>query len=855
MSLEGSPTYEALSLLPNGRDDPARSSVERSHGCRHTQGLTWRAELSDARGQARPLVPTDVPCPSPSFNSPPLRDPDFSFSARFNRVRPMTKPCFILSILLAASISIAEEEAWRGMVGNYCLECHDADVQKGDLNLETLLDAEVAAHTDEWEKVVRQTEARQMPPVGKDRPDEKSYEKLVSSLTGILDEIATAHPNPGRTDTLRRLTRTEYKNAVRDLLALEINASKLLPRDESSHGFDNVTVGDLSPALLERFLGAAQKVARLAVGTPLSEPESETYRLAPDFTQEDHVEGLPLGTRGGTLIKHHFPQTGEYELQVHLTRDRNGHVEGLNGRHDLVFLLGNKKQDTLKISPPKNRRDHNTVDANLKTRIQIPAGPQEIGVTFLKLASSVETSLRQPYEAHFNYHRHPRHSPAIYQVTITGPFDTESPGETPSREPIFISEDAEKIVANLLRKAWRRPVTDKDIERIMPFFRQEDDFEAGIEAALAAILVSREFLFRTESEPEGLAPGTPYSIGDLELASRLSFFLWSSLPDEPLLAAAEKGELSNPDILESHVLRMLADPRSDSLVTNFANQWLYLRNLDAITPDGRLFPGFDDNLRQAFKRETELLFESVLREDRSVLDLIQSEETFLNERLAKHYGIPHIYGPRFRKVALDPDSERGGILRHGSILTVTSYATRTSPVIRGNWILENVLGTPPPPPPPDVPALEDASVSADLPIRERLAAHRENAACASCHDVMDPIGFALENYDAVGRWRILDEGNPVDSAGGLPDGSEFDGVDGLENGLLQRPDLFVRTLTEKLLTYALGRGVEPSDAPAIRKIVSASQEDDYAFSAVISELVKSPPFRMRTAAPASERAH
>lgn len=765
---------------------------------------------------------------------------------------PVTKPCLLATLSLVSTSAIADP--WQSIVGNYCLECHDTLTEKGDLDLETLLDADFSANTDAWEKVVRQVDARQMPPADKDRPTQPEYQRLVTFLTEKLDVLAEKNPNPGRTDALRRLTRTEYKNAIRDLLALEIDASNLLPRDEVSHGFDNITVGDLSPALLERYLGAAQRIARLAVGSPLSEPESETYRVPPDLTQEDLVEGLPLGTRGGTLIRHHFPQTGTYEIQVHLTRDRNGMVEGLSGKHDLVFLLGQQEKASLEIAPPKNQRNHNDVDTNLRVRLEVPGGPQDLGITFPRLSASLEETFRQPYEAHFNYHRHPRLSPAVYQVTITGPFESGGPGETPSRERILFSDDAEEIVADLLRKAWRRPVTKSDIERIMPFFEKEESFEAGIEAALAAILVSREFLFRTEREPEGIAPGTPYAVGDLELASRLSFFLWSSLPDNELLGVAERGELSDPATLESQVHRMLADSRSVALVKTFASQWLYLRNLDAITPDGRLFPGFDDNLRQAFKRETEWLFERILREDRSILDLIQTDETFLNERLAKHYGIPHIYGSRFRRVALEPGTNRGGLLRHGSVLTVTSYATRTSPVIRGHWILENLLGTPPPPPPPNVPALEDASVDADLPIRERLAAHRENAACASCHDVMDPIGFALEHYDAVGRWRVLDGDHPVDAESGLPTAGEFRGVEGLETALLDRPDLFVRTFAEKLLTYALGRGVEPQDAPAIRAVVRESEKNDYAFSSIVTGLVKSPPFRMRMADSDDKRA-
>lgn len=749
-------------------------------------------------------------------------------------------------------------EPWRVVLGNYCLDCHDGDSEKGGLNLEALLDSEMAPHAGDWERVLRQVEARQMPPIGKDRPGEGDYEDTVAALSTELDAVAVAHPNPGRTNTLRRLTRTEYGNAIRDLLGLEIDVSDLLPADQSSHGFDNITVGDLSPALLDRYITVAQKISRLAVGTPLAQPEGRTVRLPPDLTQEEHVEGLPLGTRGGAMIRHVFPRDGEYEVVIRLTRDRNEMVEGLTGRHELELFLDGKRKESLEIVPPENRKDHTGFDANLKARFAVAAGPHDLGVTFVKNASSLEVTLRQPYEAHFNTHRHPRLSPAIYQVTITGPFEDAGRSETPSRERIFVaSPDVEGdedraaglILSALMRRAWRRPVDDADLERILPFFREgfeaNGSFDAGIEAALSAILISREFLFRVELDHAGVASGAPYVISDLELASRLSFFLWSSLPDERLLRAAVRGRLHDGGVLERQARRLLADDRSQSLITNFADQWLYLRNLDSIAPDGRLFPGFDDNLRQAFRRETELLFERVVREDRSVLDLIQTKETYLNERLAKHYGIPHVYGSRFRRVSLGDDVPRGGLLRHGSILTVTSYATRTSPVIRGHWILENLLGTPPPPPPPDVPALDDNAVSAGLPIRERLAAHRENTACASCHNVMDPVGFSLENYDAVGRWRTMDAGVPVDSSGGFSDGSEFMGVEGLEAAMMKRPEVFVRTLTEKLITFALGRGIEPSDAAAIREIVRRSEKEDFRFSSLIVGIVQSPLFTMR----------
>ena len=478
-------------------------------------------------------------------------------------------------------------------------------------------------------------------------------------------------------------------------------------------------------------------------------------------------------------------------------------------------------------------------------------------MTFQKNSSSLLETKRQPFQAHYNMHRHPRLSPAVYQVSITGPYDAKGHGDTPSRRRIFVCEPRDsseeeacalRILATLIRRAYRRPVTDADLSKPIELFREarkDGTFDAGIEMALSAVLVNPQFLFRIEPDPPGLSPGSVYRVPDIQLASRLSFFLWSSIPDDELLDLAERGQLSKPDLLKRQTLRMLADPRSQSLVTNFADQWLHLRNLDSITPDLRLFPDFDDNLRQAFRHETELLFEDVLRHDRSVLDLLKSDHTFLNERLARHYGIPHVYGTRFRRVEPGAASPRGGLLRQGSVLTVTSYANRTSPVIRGKWVLENILGTPPPPPPANVPALKDNTVSSTLSVRERLAAHRANVACAGCHQLMDPVGFALENFDAVGRWRAIEEGRPIDSSGGLPDGSRFDGVTGLERAVLKRPELFVGTLTEKLLTFALGRVVENHDAPAIRKIVRDARAQEYRFSSLIVGIATSTPFTMR----------
>lgn len=745
----------------------------------------------------------------------------------------------------------------KDLVTQHCLECHNRDDKRSGLALDRVLSEDLAAHTKVWERVVRKVSARQMPPLGKPRPDERAYDAFVAALETALDRAAAAHPDPGRTPTLRRLNRTEYQNAVRDLLALDIDAAALLPADEANHGFDSAPLGDLSPTLLDRYITAAQQISRLAVGRTTG-ASSDTFRVPPDETQEGHVAGLPLGTRGGIRIPYIFAQDGAYDVQAWLTRDRNEQVEGIREKHEMEFVLDRKHVASLTVKPPVNNEVDEKVDANLKVRINVTAGPHDLGVTFLQNPFALPETRRQPYQAHYNLHRHPRLSPAIYQVSITGPYNPKGAGDTPSRQRIFVcrpkgaaDEDdcAKKILSGLLRRAYRRPVEDADLDRSMRFYGQGlagGDFEAGIEMALSALLVNPRFLFRVEQDPPGIAPKTAYRVSDLDLASRLSFFLWASVPDDELLDLAARGKLHDADVFEKQVRRLLADRRAGSnLASNFAAQWLHLRNLESITPDLRLFPDFDNNLRRAFRQETELFVESVLREDRSVLELLQADYTFLNERLAKHYDIPHVYGDRFRRVELGNDRQRGGLLRHGSILTVTSYATRTSPVIRGKWVLENLLGTPPPPPPGNVPSLKDNTVAANLPIRARLAEHRNNVACAGCHRLIDPVGFGLEQFDAVGRWRAFEEGRPVDAAGGLPDGSEFAGASGLEQALLQRPELFVRTLTEKLFTFALGRAPEESDAPAIRGIVREARTDQYRFSSLILALTKSVPFQMR----------
>lgn len=757
-----------------------------------------------------------------------------------------------------AGLSPAAVSAGHAAVNRYCLGCHNNKLKTGGIALDAISVEHANQHPEAWEKVIRKLRTRSMPPAGLPRPDERTYNQLLSLLEGSLDRAAAAKPNPGRTDTFRRLNRTEYRNAIRDLLAEDVDVSSMLPVDESSHGFDNVTVGDLSPTLLERYLSAAQKISRRVVGSPIRSPGGDTINLPPDLTQEEHFDELPLGTRGGTVIPYTFPLDAEYEVQLRLARDRNEHVEGLKDPHEVELTLDGERVRLFTVKPPESGNDHHAVDQDLKIRIPVKAGPHVLGVAFVKKRSALLETERQPLQVHFNMDRHPRVQPAVYSITVNGPYAAKGPGDTPSRRRIFVCQPAtpgeedgcaKRILATVMRRAYRRPVTDADLTAPLRFYkdaRKDAGFETGIEMALRSVLVSPEFLFRVEQDPAGVAPGSAYAVSNLELASRLSFFLWSSIPDDELLDAAARGKLKTPAVLEHQVRRMLADARSRMLVTNFADQWLYLRNLSSTTPDMRLFPDFDDNLRQAFRKETELFVESIMREDRNVLDLLSANYTFVNERLAKHYGIPNVYGSRFRRVTFGEDSMRGGLLRQGSILTVTSYATRTSPVIRGKWILSNILGVPPPPPPAFVPSLkENSGIGNNVTMRQRMAQHRANPACSGCHQLMDPVGFSLENFDAVGRWRTVEDTTPIDASGGLPDGSKFAGVAGLQKALVSRPDIFVTTFSDKLLTYALGRGVEYYDAPAIRKVVRDSGAQDYRFSSIVLGIVNSAPFQMR----------
>jgi cytochrome c5 len=767
----------------------------------------------------------------------------------------------------------------RRLLDRYCVTCHNERMKTADLKLDQVEVANPAAHPEIWEKVVHKLRTGTMPPPNMPQPSNDDRRALLTWLETELDAASAAKPNPGRTETLRRLNRTEYQNAIRDLLALDVETASLLPADESGHGFDNVTVGDLPPTLLDRYISAAQKISRLAVGSAQSSLQVDTIRLPADLTQEDHVPGLPIGTRGGMSTSYTFAQDGEYEIQVWLARDLGGNISGLRDPrpHELVLLLDREPVATFKIQRPEDR-DDTLLDKDLKARVTVVAGPHDIGVTFVKDGSSLFETARQPLQSHFNDRRHQRSGPAINQVSVTGPYGPKGAENTPSRSRLFVCEPAsaelrrgspepegqrrlagpdkdkeegcaKTILTTLMRRAYRRPIAKAEVEAPMAFYREgraDGDFDAGIARAVSAVLINPEFLFRVETDPRNLQAGGVYRISDLELASRLSFFLWSSIPDDELLDVAIRGKLNRPEELEKQTRRMLADRRSFNFATNFAGQWLRLRNLEAITPNARLFPDFDDNLRQAFRQETELFLDSVRREDRSVLDLIRADYTFLNERLAKHYGIPNIYGSRFRRVTLAPESRRGGLLRHGSVLSVTSYATRTSPVLRGVYVLANIFGAPPPPPLPNVPSLDESVVSANLPMRERLAAHRSNAVCASCHRTIDPVGFSLENFNAVGQWRDYEgEGEPIDTSGALPGGAEFRGVAGLEDALLSRPELFAGALTEKLLTFALGRGVEYYDTPAVRKIVRDAAKDGYRFSSLILGIVKSTPFQMR----------
>jgi len=776
----------------------------------------------------------------------------------------------------ASAPSSAEQ---RAMIQRYCFTCHNERLRTANLLLDTMNVENPAEDAETWEKVVRKLRGRQMPPAGMPRPDEASYDAFINYLETELDQAAQAHPNPGR-PVIHRLNRTEYTNAVRDLLAVEIDGEALLPADDAGQGFDNIAeILSVSPLLVERYIAVARKVSMLAVGNPDTRPYSESYGVNRRLVQDDRVsEDLPFGTRGGMVIQHHFPLDGEYVIKVRLQRNNDNYIRGLNEPHQLDVRLEGKLLQSFRVggehqgrsSPvysfinkdylgdPEQEVYEFRADDGLEVRFTAQAGTHSVEVAFLEERTEPEGEL-MPLQVFDELLSYKGGEPAVDNVAISGPYNPRGLGDTPSRRKIFVCTPASgnpnsetacarEILSQLGRRAFRRPVSEADVETLLQFYevgRRQGGFDEGIATAVRGILVSPEFLFRIEHDPPGIQAGTPYRVSDLELASRLSFFLWSSIPDDELLSVAEQGRLREDSVLEAQVNRMLADPRSEALTENFVIQWLGLRRLQAMSPDPKVFPDFDENLRQALEQETLLFAQNIVREDRSILDFFRADHTFLNERLARHYGIPNIYGSAMRRVDLN-DESRQGLLGQGSVLAVTSYANRTAPTLRGKWVLENILGTPAPAPPPDVPGLTETLESDRvLTMRERMEQHRGNPACAACHKMMDPLGFALENFDAVGQWRDVEGSAPINSSGVLPDGSEFDGPVELREILLEQRELFARNLTGKLLMYALGRGLEPYDQPVVRRILREAAPGDYRWSALITGIVKSMPFQMR----------
>ncbi len=739
------------------------------------------------------------------------------------------------------------------IVTDYCLDCHDSGAHSAGVILDPKALAQPGSSAELWERVLRQLRAKSMPPVGEARPDDAGYAQFRGYLEAELDRAATAHPNAGEAPNLHRLTRTEYRNVIRDLLALdnlpkEMDFTLLLPADNSARGFDNIAdLLYISPVTMERYLDAAAKISRLAIGDPGIPVMVNIHPLSQEGPQDDRVDGLPFGTRGGTAIRSYFPLDAEYQIQVDLAgQARNA--------HQLEITVDGERQQLVTVGNGGGRGGRGG-GAGDEYRIAVKAGPHTIGVTFVQITEALDEATLRPRP------RTRGTQPAIASVTIRGPYNATGPGETPSRERILTCHPenaaaepgcAKQILTTLARRAYRRPVTDQDLAPLLTFFekgRKERDFDLGIQTALERLLVSPQFLYRIERDAPGSTPGAAHAVSDLELASRLSFFIWSSIPDDELLTAAAAGHLRQPGVLDGQVRRMLADPRSEALVTNFAAQWLYLRDVDVKKPDLFLFRDFDDNLRQAFKKETDLFLDSVLLENRSVTELLTANYTFVNERLAKHYGIPNINGSEFRRVTFPKDSPRGGLLGQGSILLLTSYSTRTSPVLRGKYVLENLLASPPPPPPPNVPSLktEGDKSGEELSLRDAMIQHRANPACANCHARMDPIGFAMESFDAVGQYRDQDAGKPIDIASTLADGTVVNGMAGVKKLVLSDPQRFVGAIAEKLLMYGIGRNVQYYDQPAVRKIVREAAAGNNTFASLVLGVVKSAPFQMRAA--------
>ena len=761
----------------------------------------------------------------------------------------------------------------RALFNQYCFTCHNQRTKTAGLALDTLDLSAIGQNAETWEKVVGKLRSGMMPPQGSPRPDDSTRSALISWLTTELDRNAAANPNAGH-PILSRLNRTQYATVIRDLLSLEVDAAVLLPPDDAAYGFDNVgDVLGISPVLLERYMDAAGKVSALAVGDPDVGPSSETFRIRQDASQDIHLEGMPIGTVGGIMAKVTLPLDGDYVFTVRMFRTNLGVTRGLEYEHQIEYAVDGKRVHVFSMGGEADFKANlvnmtklgDEIDERGHIRLSLKAGPHVITAAFLERSAASNPTRLQPFIRSSTDTRDTSGHPHFEMFTVTGPFNATGSGDTPSRRRIFICRPASraeeapcarKIISTLARRAYRGDLTDGDLQRLMSFYqagRQSGNFETGIQKALQRILASPKFVFHLETEPQGIAPGSIYKISDLELASRLSFFLWSSIPDDELLQTAAKGSLHTPAVLEQQVRRMLADPKAESLATNFAAQWLYLRNLKNMQPNSEEFPDFDDNLRQAFENESLLFFQSIVKEDRNVLDLMTADYTFLNERLARHYRVPNIYGSQFRRVTLTDDARRG-LMGKGAVLMVTSHVDRTSPVVRGKWILENLLGAPPPAPPANVPPLNENPQREGkvLSMRERMEEHRANPVCANCHKLMDPIGLSLENFDAIGAWRVRDGSNvsslgtPIDASGVLLDGTKVDGVVALRKALVRQPDVFVGTLTEKLLIYALGRGTNYYDMPALRSIVRESAKQNYRFSSLILGIVRSTPFQQRT---------
>ena len=790
-------------------------------------------------------------------------------------VRPIGSVAVAAALALGGTASTAQAAPVAEEIERYCVRCHNARLQTGGLVLETLDPAQPAAHIAVWEQVIRKLRAGVMPPAGAPRPDSATYGRMIAELETALDTHAATAPNPGRT-SVHRLNRTEYTNAIRDLLALEIDGETLLPGDNSLQGFDNIAeVLTMSPGLLERYLLAAKKISRLALGDPSIRPETTVYRL-PYLTLVQDVrmsEELPFGSRGGTAVRHYFPADGEYEVRLYLQRNSlnlGNNVRGLDARNLLDLRLDGKRLERFDIRPDLAEMGRggyvvDKTDEQLQLRITTTAGEHTLGVAFNRDHWYVEgVGMSKLPAASDGYGSGTqtnvtfgRIDSGLDRIEITGPFNAARPSATASRERLFTCRPSDpgddacaaEVLGTVARRAWRRPVAANELEMLLGFFRAGRDeagaFDDGIEQGLVRVLTDPAFLFRVEHDPPGAAPGASYRLGGLDLASRLSFFLWSSLPDDALIEAAAAGELDDPAAVDIQVDRMLDDPRSDALIDNFFGQWLLLRNVETAQPDPQAFPDFDENLRAAFERESRLLLQHQLRADRPLTELLTADYTFVNQRLARHYGIPGVVGSHFRRVPL-PDGRRAGLLGHGSLLTVTSYPDRTSVVLRGKFVLENILGTPPPAPPAEVPPLEATEVHGSL--RQRMEQHRANPVCATCHAQIDPLGFALENFDGIGKWRAKDSGIAVDASGVLPDGTSFGGPSEFRTALLGRVAAYRATLAERLLTFALGRTLSPADMPAVREIMRRTAAEGDTWRALIRNVARSLPFRMRMAA-------